>query len=174
MHSILCILYLIQALLFHATALPQTLPVIRPLAKTNGGLLNASDPTLNNTRFATLQLPEHENFLLIKYKPHTRLPPSYEYLLNTVHVHVIIEKHVWGDEALVGRLYSVRQGHVEFQADDDEHGPYRTLTLGILEEAIRILAVWMRSNRVQLQAFILEGRDGRGPPVGEISIREYE
>ena len=107
----------------------------------------------------------------IEYNSRARLPsPLYKQVLDTAYVHILLGKQLYGSDALVDQPCSIRGGNVVFRADDDEHGPSRTMTYGILEEAMGELREFMRRRPNELQAFISEGLVGGGPPIGDIVI----
>ena len=144
---------------------------VTTLQPANTTLSPVLDLNLSDVRIATAQLPEHLCSLRMEYAPGLRFagPPLRRVMIEAF-VQVIGARHVHGDEALLDEPVYVQNGNVILVAGDHQHTPIRTLTLGILEEALDWL-IWFTQRRpFVMHVMILEEMDGSGPPVGEISI----
>ena len=155
-----------------ALLLPQNITSFQPANLTLPPALEAS---LSELRIATAQLPEHWDMMRIQYASDVRFATQIlKRVLNEAFVQIIVGKHVYGDEGLLEGEFFVQSRGIIFKAGNHEHSPTETLTFGILEEAIGTL-VWFTERRpYEMQALILEGLDGGGPPVGEILILKVD
>ena len=75
-----------------------------------------------------------------------------------------------GDETLLAQNYLARQGNLYLAVVRDPHSPTVTFTYGILLEAIIMLKSFLSVYRFGTYAMLMEGKDGRGPPIGEIAV----
>ena len=135
---------------------------------------STSNLNLSRIKPATRQLVEHDAFMRIQYADHERLSSSFcRYVTLVALLRIIPEIEQEGDEGPVRERFAQIEGNVLLIADHIAHSPTRDLTWGLLGEAISILQDFVRTRPFLLQAEIFEGLDGRGIPLGEISIGPY-
>ena len=172
---------LILVILF--TPLLRSVIFSRAFSTPNGA--NSSTSSLNSTyqtsnmnlsviKPATRQLVEHDAFMHIRYADHERLQsPFYQYVLSAALLRIIPQIELDGDEAPLTERFAQIEGSVLLIADHVLHSPTQDLTWGILGEAVCVLQDFMRRRPFLLQAEIFEELDGRGIPIGLISIGPY-
>lgn len=173
---ILCSLLLLS----QAATIPKTplaaisanlgIPSIHQNATANLGV----DLNLGATRIMTRSLPEHNCFLRIQYYTHLRLPQPWQLVIARAQLLIARALLAYGDGALPSHSFQVVEGNVEFVAGRYIHSPSPTLTLGILDEAVQTVAEFLQEWPCCLYATILEGIDGRGPPIGDVMMLERE
>lgn len=135
---------------------------------------STSDLNLSAIKPATRQLVEHDAFMRIRYADHERLPnPFQRFVLLAAIVRIASMIELEGDETPIAERFVQIEGNVLLIADHVHHSPTQDLTWGVLGEAISILQDFMRRRPFLLLAEIFEGLDGRGIPIGEISIGPY-
>ena len=135
---------------------------------------STSGLNLSEIHWATRQLVEHDAFMRIRYADHDRLPGFFcRYVLYVAHVRIITRVELEGDDALVTERFTEIEGNVLLIADHVTHSATRDLTWGTLGEAISILRDFIRRRPFLMEVDIFEGLDGRGIPIGQISIRLF-
>ncbi|KAL8734041.1 MAG: hypothetical protein Q9166_001802 [cf. Caloplaca sp. 2 TL-2023] len=126
---------------------------------------------LRTTKRATRQLVEHWDLMYITYHPSTLIPTSlYQHLLSTAITRITHKINTLGDDAYVETHFLNIAGNVMLQADNNRHSASRELTWGILGEAVEVLQEFTRDRPYALEAGIWDGLDGRGVPVGEMTV----
>ena len=129
---------------------------------------------LSAIQSATRQLVDHDAFMRIRYADSERLPGRFcRFVLLAAVVRIISKIEVDGDDALVTERFIEIEGNVLLIADHVSHSATQDLTWGILGEAIIILQEFIRRRPFLMQADIFEGLDGRGIPIGQISIGPF-
>lgn len=68
---------------------------------------------------------------------------------------------------------TIEETTVLFAAESDRHSSTVELTYGILEEAWFVLVEFLERRPHPLRVVIVDGMDGRGPPLGEIVLFKY-
>ncbi|KAL8787696.1 MAG: hypothetical protein Q9195_007652 [Heterodermia aff. obscurata] len=141
---------------------------------THASIYTPLNLSLGTIKPATRQLIEHDAFMHIFYEDRYRLQaPYYRYVLQVAILRIIQKIELNGDDALVTEQFMQIEGNVLLIADHVPHSPTRELTWGILGEAVAILQDFMRQRPFLLQADLFEGLDGRGIPIGKISVGPY-
>ena len=141
---------------------------------THSSIYTAFNLSLGTIKPATRQLIEHDAFMYIRYADHERLPSRFcRYVTMAALLRIVTEIEFEGEEGPLNERFTQIEGTVLLIADHAPHSPTRDLTWGILGEAISILQDFLRSRPFLMQAQIFEGLDGRGIPIGEISIGPY-
>ena len=137
---------------------------------------NAISLDLMNGKIATRQLIESDCSLRILYAPNTPLPvPRFHEVLSTASdiISTLTERH--GENTPVLVPVNVRNGNVMFTAKADPNAPSVRLLWGILEEALWVLEDFMSDRRpFANEVMILEGLNGRGIPLGQMTIATFE
>ena len=137
-------------------------------------LSSTSHLNLSAIKPATRQLVEHDAFMLIRYADNERLPSSFcRYVLLASLLRIVPKIEFEGDEGPVTERFVQNEGMVLLIADHVSHSATRDLTWGVLGESIAILQEFMRRRPFLLQADIYDGLDGRGIPLGQISVGSY-
>ncbi|KAL8906092.1 MAG: hypothetical protein Q9171_006414, partial [Xanthocarpia ochracea] len=77
-----------------------------------------------------------------------------------------------GEGAIVEAQFVHVNGYIMLQADVNPYSASRDLTWGVLEEAVVVLQEFTRYRPHPLQVGILEGLNGRGLPLGQMTLRE--
>ncbi|CAF9940227.1 MAG: hypothetical protein HETSPECPRED_002208 [Heterodermia speciosa] len=161
----------------HSAYLPQASSVPNGTnisASAHGSIRNPSYLRLGTIKLATRQLIEHDAFMHIFYDDQHQLQPRfYRDVLTFALLHIVQRVELDGDNAPVPGHFSQFEGDVLLIADHVSHSPTRDLTWGVLGEAVASLQDFMRRRPFLLQAEIYEGLDGRGIPIGKISVGPY-
>ena len=79
----------------------------------------------------------------------------------------------YGNEGLVIDEITIAETTVFFAAESDRYSPTVELTYGILEEAWLVLVDFLERRPHPLKVVIVDGMDGRGPPLGNMVLYEY-
>ncbi|KAL8728986.1 MAG: hypothetical protein Q9181_005155 [Wetmoreana brouardii] len=141
------------------------------LTQVNQSSISPLDVNLRATRTATIQLVDHEDFMRIVYDDSLRLPnPVYRYLIKSTMIRVAQQIIALGEDAVVEDQFVNREGNVLLAAQSNEHSPTKELTWGILGEALDALKEFMQRRPFMMAAEIMEGLDGKGPPIGDVTI----
>lgn len=129
---------------------------------------------LTTSRIATRQLVDHFCFMRIEYHTSHPLPyPQREDVLTDALLQIGNANDWLGDGAIVERQISTRRGDVAFVADANVHAPSRTLTYGVLEEAVAVLIDFIHNRPYEMTASIWEGLIGTGLPLGDMVVANH-
>ncbi|KAG6995754.1 hypothetical protein G7Y79_00042g078590 [Physcia stellaris] len=154
------------------TALPSHFSTIQ--TATLDSTSDALAPSLESLRLATRQLPEHDCALHITYQYTRRLPEvQWRFALTRAQIQINADLARYGDEGLVVDDISIVETTVLFAAGSDRHSPTVELTYGILAEAWLVVVDFVERRPHPLRAWIVDGMDGRGPPLGKMVLVEY-
>ena len=131
-------------------------------------------PPPESLKIATRQLPEHDCALHITYQYTRRLPEvEWRFALTRAQLYIQHNLAIYGDEGPVLDDISVAETTVIFAAESDRHSPTVELTYGILEEVWTVLVDFVEGRPHPLRAWILDGMDGKGPPLGYMLLVRY-
>ncbi|KAL8697663.1 MAG: hypothetical protein Q9201_007010 [Fulgogasparrea decipioides] len=119
----------------------------------------------------TRKLVEHRDVVRIAYKYTAPfLSPLYQQSLAVAHHRIKALRDVEGDAGIVDIPIAVIIENTVVVANQDRYTATPELTWGALEEAVRVLRAFMQTRPYELAVQILEGDDGKGPPLGEITV----
>lgn len=123
------------------------------------------------TKIATRQLPEHWDFMHIVYEVNIVFPAQlYRRTLFTALTRITTRVNADGDDAVLQAPFIHIYGNIVLHANHESHSASNDLTWGILEEAVTVLLAFTKLKTHPLLVRLYEGLDGRGPPIGEITV----
>ncbi|KAL8696013.1 MAG: hypothetical protein Q9201_007865 [Fulgogasparrea decipioides] len=173
MHSVQRALFFLIFTLSHAAILRQadvTAGAIT-LTQVNHSSTFPLDSNLRDAKVATVQLVNHEDFMRIVYEDSLRIPiPLYRSLLQTTMIRIAYQIIALGEDAIVVDQFVNREGNILLTAQSNQHSPTKELTWSILGEAIDVLNEFTLRRPFMLTGEIMEGLNGKGPPIGDVAI----
>ncbi len=132
---------------------------------------NPAEVPRQTTKAAWRQLVNHRDAIFIRYQDQVAsLIIPYQLTLSGAlqRIHGLIR--TIGEEAIVEFRFVHVHGYIMLEADVDPHSASRELMWGVLEEAVVVLREFTRYRPHPLQVAIWEGLNGRGLPLGQMTV----